>query len=420
MTQGTDFEVRRQLVQMQMLYEIGLAINQSLDPTYVAQEVLHRALAMVDARSGMLLVREQDLGALEVIAQVGLDEPAQGRSEILALTQLREAWGERLLIQMERKTSWWRHLCILPLESQHQVNGLLVMADKEYRDGSVGPFGESDESLLRSFAYQAGIALHNARLHQHLEQAYERLRQGQKMEVLGQLAGGVAHDFNNLLTLINGFSELAMRRLDERSPVRDTLAEIRQAGQRAIALTRQLLAFSRDQDHQPEAVDSNRLITEMCKMLGRLISERIELHFYPAPSLGSVLADPGQIEQALMNLAVNARDAMPEGGVLSIETREVELDRAHARAHVDAQTGPHVRISVADTGTGMDAQTQARIFEPFFTTKPRGEGTGLGLAMVQSIVRQSGGHITLESQVGTGTTFHVYLPRTDPPPGGAE
>jgi two-component system cell cycle sensor histidine kinase/response regulator CckA len=301
----------------------------------------------------------------------------------------------------------------VPLESHQEVSGLLVLADREGRDGTIGPFTASDETLLHSFAYQAGIAINNARLHRRLEQAYEQLRQAQKMEALGQLAGGVAHDFNNLLTIINGYSELGQLKTDRGSQLYDNLDEIRQAGTRAASLTRQLLAFTRHQVTQPEVLDLNALIGDMQKMLGRLISESVEFCLYSETELGLVKADPGQIQQIVMNLAINARDAMPRGGNLSVETKNVDLDDNYARQHLEVKPGPYVRFSVGDTGTGMDEETRKQIFTPFFTTKGVGEGTGLGLAMVQSITRQHDGHITVYSEPGIGTTFHIYLPRID-------
>jgi CheY-like chemotaxis protein len=231
------------------------------------------------------------------------------------------------------------------------------------------------------------------------------------MEVVGRLAGGVAHDFNNLLTAITGYSELVLNFMEEDNPLRQDVAEIKKAGDRAASLTRQLLAFSRKQVLQPKVLDLNKVVESMGKMLERLLPSDIDLAISPEPNLGRVMADPGQIEQVILNLAINARDSMPQGGRLSIATANVELDNSHARRLIEVEPGPYILLKVSDNGCGMDQETRSHIFEPFFTTKEMGKGTGLGLSTVYGIVKQSGGHIAVHSKPGEGATFKIYLPR---------
>ncbi|MGH9603603.1 MAG: ATP-binding protein [Terriglobales bacterium] len=243
----------------------------------------------------------------------------------------------------------------------------------------------------------------------------EQLLQAQKMEAIGRLAGGVAHDFNNLLAIILGYSDLLQEAIPAEGPARKHLAEIRKAGERAATLTRQLVAFSRKQVLELKVFDLNTVVIENYKMLRRLIGEDIELLLEPDRQPTPVKADAAQMEQVIMNLAVNARDAMPKGGRLTIETANVVLDATQVNRHVTMPAGAYVMLSVTDNGIGMDANTQARIFEPFFTTKEKGKGTGLGLATVYGIVKQSGGYIWVYSEPGQGTTFKIYLPRAEEP-----
>jgi two-component system, cell cycle sensor histidine kinase and response regulator CckA len=241
-------------------------------------------------------------------------------------------------------------------------------------------------------------------------QLQAQLLQAQKMEAVGRLAGGVAHDFNNLLTVITGYSEQLVMRLAIHDPLRRKAEAIRGAAERASALTQQLLAFSRRQAHKPRVLDLNNAVVDMARMLRRLIGEDIELVTHLSADRVRVMADPMQLEQVLMNLAVNARDAMPRGGLLTLETEAVTLDGSTPEGHVQMPAGDYVLLAVSDTGCGMDEETRKRLFEPFFTTKDPGKGTGLGLSTVYGIVKQSGGFIFVDSEIGKGSVFEIYLP----------
>ncbi|MFA6240870.1 MAG: response regulator [Candidatus Hydrogenedentales bacterium] len=295
-----------------------------------------------------------------------------------------------------------------------------------------GDYSGADVDALSTLLHKMWEILSRQRMAREREALEEQLRQAQKMEAIGQLAGGVAHDFNNILQAIMGYSGMLLKRLPAHDETHDFAEEILHGVQRAAMLTRQLLAFSRRQILEMQDLDLNEVVQGVTKMIGRIIGEDIEFKVLEGHGLGSVHADKGQMEQVLLNLCINARDAMPEGGVVTIETQNVVLDREYCDAHAWASPGPYVLLGVTDTGCGMDTPTQARIFEPFFTTKELGKGTGLGLATVYGIVRQHQGMIQVYSEVGKGTTFKVYLPSLErvastaetkgeePPRGGAE
>ena len=270
-------------------------------------------------------------------------------------------------------------------------------------------------AVMQDVTQRVGHFVERQRAAEVLRRSEAQVRQLQRLDSVGRLAGGVAHDFNNLLTVILGRSQLLMARSQIDNVARQDITLIEKTAMRAASLTKQLLAFSREQILEPKVLDLSALVSGLAVMLRRLIGEDIDLAFHPGPDLGRVNADPGQLEQVIVNLVVNARDAMPQGGHLTLETGNVELDQAYARQHLGAQPGSYVMLAVSDAGVGMDAATQARVFEPFFTTKEPGKGTGLGLSTVYGIVKQSGGNIYLYSEPGRGTVFKIYLPRVDGP-----
>ncbi len=297
-------------------------------------------------------------------------------------------------------------LNILPASLKGGWNGELKAARKDGKEITVF----MSTSTVKDDEGQPVVmvaVLNDITLHKQLE---AQLRQSQKMEAIGQLAGGVAHDFNNLLTVIEGYIDLLKSKLNGNSSVEGYIKQMKKATERAVSLTRQLLTFSRRQVVQPKIIDVNNTIKELSKMLNRLIGEHIELITNLNHNVWKVKVDPSQFEQVLLNLIVNARDAMPKGGELTIETEQIKLDKNYQRFHPDVKPGDYVVIKVTDTGVGMSEEVQQRIFEPFFTTKEKGKGTGLGLATVYGIIKQNNGHITVRSELGKGTTFSVYLP----------
>jgi PAS domain S-box-containing protein len=311
-------------------------------------------------------------------------------------------------VGLERNPALPQSSLVTPMSIMGRVIGAV-----EIQSIRKAAFGKEHITAMRMAANLIANAIENVRLIDQEREKEEQLRLSQKLESVGRMAGGIAHDFNNMLTAINGYSELTLRRLEPANPLRGNIEEIKKAGERSAALTQQLLAFSRRQVLKPKIISFNEVVLDISKMLRHLIGEDMHLSIVPFSELGLVEADPGQLTQVIMNLAINARDAMPSGGNLTIETSNVYLDEEYAKNHAPTQPGSYVLLSVSDCGTGMSEHVKQHIFEPFYTTKETGRGTGLGLATVYGIIKQSGGYIWVDSEEDVGTTFKIYLPRVD-------
>jgi signal transduction histidine kinase/ActR/RegA family two-component response regulator len=380
-------------------------VQSTLAPSY-ANDAEHNLLATAQTPTEVKLGKERFLTAVSP-----LSSGDAGGAQLIVLKSYDQATAflasvNQLIIFVGLGTILLGTIIVFFISHKFtQPLGDLVLGVRALEDGNFEyplKLGGKDEisELTHSFD----------RMRRSLKESQQGIAMSARMEAVGQLASGVAHDFNNLITVIKGYTDLLSRKLDASSPLANYVEQIKKAGERASSVTRQLLAFSRKQATQPQALELNSLILSMNKMLRVLIGEHIEISVQSDPALDKVFADPGQIEQMILNLTVNARDAMPKGGKLVFSTANVELNEAEAAAYRGAKAGRYVRMSVADTGCGMDRDTAKRIFEPFFTTKGAGHGTGLGLAIVAGITKHLAGYVQVESEVNQGSAFHIYLP----------
>lgn len=423
-------KAQARLSQLERLTQLGHLVASPLDLQRVFDVVAEASVDLLKADLARIWVLDEAASAIRLKASKGShgDLEPEGHSTEFPLGHGLVGWvvehktaryspnirEDSLQVNKEwlEREGYVSQLAV-PLLAGERALGALVVLTKVPRK-----FSEEEADLLGLFARNAATALESARLFRQTQQAYdelaltqEQLAQSQKMEAVGRLAGGVAHDFNNLLTIIMGRCHLLQARLKADDPLRRDIDLFRKTAERATALTQQLLAFSRKQMLQPKVLDLNAVVANMETMLRRLIGEDIDLVILPGSGLGRIKADPGQLEQVIVNLAVNARDAMPKGGKLTLATANADLDEAFARQHPGARPGAHVLLEVRDTGMGMDAETVTHVFEPFFTTKEKGKGTGLGLSTVYGIVKQHEGYILVESEPERGATFRIFLPR---------
>jgi two-component system, cell cycle sensor histidine kinase and response regulator CckA len=411
---------------LKAIRQLSEALFQYTHVDDMVRQTLHAALEVIGADAGSVLLANAETRQLvfryvvgetaDALRETGIpwDEGiagavfASGQPEVISTVQQ----DARHYSATDALTGYQsRDMIVVPLK-RHGGNPVGVI---EILNKNKGPVNRHDLDTLVVISAIAAAAIEQSKAFEALRVKDVQLQQAQKMEAVGRLAVGVAHDFNNLLTVIKGYSELIVMAVEGNVPVRAHAEEVLKAADRAAGVTSQLLAFSRKQVFELRTVRLNEVVANVEKLLRRLIGEDIQLITTVGPNLGWIKADPGQLEQVLMNLAVNARDAMPHGGTLTIRIAHSKLDETFTRHHLDFQPGMYCALSVADSGCGMNKDTLSKLFEPFFTTKDPGKGTGLGLSIVHGIVKQSRGHILVSSEPGVGTTFNIYLPCVEAP-----